>query len=282
MARSLRRNVRQGGLLAAAVTLSWMAGGRTQRNMAFVALRAQARPGVSEPSPTPLAASSWTQARQSGHTSAAAAATVAVVTVATRVVARRALGRREAAAAAAAATALASSTERARAATGGKYPVLAEDSIMAQKAHGTSPRPVQENLRWNVDRKKADQICSFNRDFAEYGGYWQTTNFIDDLRQLKSQSPETEPEVTFYDSVTGKALFVAPRGRTLRDFLQESYVHGWPSFRDQEVVWDNVRCVKGGECVSVDGTHLGHNIPDTTGNRYCINLVSVAGQPLTA
>lgn len=31
---------------------------------------------------------------------------------------------------------------------------------------------------------------------------------------------------------------------------------------------------------SVDGTHLGHNIPDSKGaNRYCINLVSVAGNP---
>ena len=29
--------------------------------------------------------------------------------------------------------------------------------------------------------------------------------------------------------------------------------------------------------MSVDGTHLGHNLPDGRGNRYCINLVSVAG-----
>ena len=33
-----------------------------------------------------------------------------------------------------------------------------------------------------------------------------------------------------------------------------------------------------GETVSVDGTHLGHNLPDDAGNRYCINLVSVAGR----
>jgi len=33
--------------------------------------------------------------------------------------------------------------------------------------------------------------------------------------------------------------------------------------------------------VSVDGTHLGHNLPDGTGNRYCINIVSVAGPPPT-
>ena len=32
---------------------------------------------------------------------------------------------------------------------------------------------------------------------------------------------------------------------------------GWPSFRDQEVVWENVRVLKDGETVSVTGTHLG-------------------------
>jgi exonuclease I len=40
-------------------------------------------------------------------------------------------------------------------------------------------------------------------------------------------------ETTYYDSVTGKALFIAPRGRTFDEFLKESKVHGWPSFRDQ-------------------------------------------------
>ncbi len=33
-----------------------------------------------------------------------------------------------------------------------------------------------------------------------------------------------------------------------------------------------------GEAVSVAGTHLGHNLPDGKGNRYCINLVSVAAE----
>lgn len=64
------------------------------------------------------------------------------------------------------------------------------------------------------------------------------------------------------------------------EFLAESVAHGWPSFRDEEVVWDNVRCLKNGEAVSVDGTHLGHNLPDRKGSRYCINLVSVAGNPV--
>ena len=66
--------------------------------------------------------------------------------------------------------------------------------------------------------------------------------------------------------------------RSFHAFIAESRAHGWPSFRDAEVHWERVRCLRNGECVSRDGTHLGHNIPDRRGNRYCINLVSVAGR----
>jgi len=144
---------------------------------------------------------------------------------------------------------------------------------MSNKAHGTTADPVQENLRFDVSRKVADRICSYNRNFAEFAGYFKDTKFQSDL--LSSQGP-----VTYYDSVTGKPLFVAPIGRSVDNFLKETEVHGWPSFRDEEVVWDNVRILRGGETVSVDGTHLGHNLPDGKGNRYCINLVSVAGRPV--
>ncbi len=88
----------------------------------------------------------------------------------------------------------------------------------------------------------------------------------------------TNGPLTFYDSVTGKPLFKAPTGRTADEFIDESEKHGWPSFRDQEVVWDNVRVLDGGETVSTDGNHLGHNLPDRKGNRYCINLVTIAGK----
>ena len=40
-----------------------------------------------------------------------------------------------------------------------------------------------------------------------------------------------------------------------------------------------MRILPNGETVSVNGTHLGHNLPDSKGNRYCINLCSVAGLP---
>ena len=62
-------------------------------------------------------------------------------------------------------------------------------------------------------------------------------------------------------------------------FFQHDRPRRRPSFRDEEVVWENMRVLPDGEAVSVDGTHLGHNIPDGKGNRYCINLVSVAGLP---
>ena len=107
---------------------------------------------------------------------------------------------------------------------------------------------------------------------TEYAGYWKQTSFVKEVSQ--------DSETVYYDSVTGKPLFVAPRGRSMEAFLKESESHGWPSFRNEEVVWQNVRVLSDGEAVSVDGTHLGHNLPDSKGNRYCINLVSVAGQPI--
>lgn len=153
--------------------------------------------------------------------------------------------------------------------------VMGDESIMSPKAHGTSETPVQSNLRWDCDKETADRICNFNRHYAEYRGYFVETSFP---QYLKTASEEGK-EITFYDSNTGKPLFVAPKGRSVEEFYKESQVHGWPSFRDSEVVWENVRCLPNGEAVSVDGTHLGHNLPDATGNRYCINLVSAAGNP---
>lgn len=163
-------------------------------------------------------------------------------------------------------------TQAAAVSTGGPVRYGSED-IMSPKANGTSMTPVQKDLMYGVSNKLADRICNYNRHFAEPSGYFRSTNFSDAMRS--AQGP-----VTFYDSVTGKPLFVAPLGRSVEDFLRESEYHGWPSFRTNEVVWDDVRILPGGETVSIDGTHLGHNLPDKLGNRYCINLVSIAGKPV--
>jgi len=177
------------------------------------------------------------------------------------------------------ATTFGPSTAAARGVTNENGPlVYGDDSIMAPKEHGTTSQEVQENLRYGVSRKLADKISSFNRVYAEMGGYFTSTSFENDVRTL---AKETGGPVTFYDSVSGKPLFRAPIGRSVDEFIAESEVHGWPSFRDDEVVWENVRVLRSsGETVSTVGTHLGHNLPDKKGNRYCINLVSIAGNPV--
>jgi hypothetical protein len=138
--------------------------------------------------------------------------------------------------------------------------------------------PVQQNLRWGCDVKKADEICNHNRHYAEHSGYFESkTKFIPEAKAASSP-------IDFYDSNTRKLLFTAPVGRSMKDFLIESSAHGWPSFRDSEVRiicrtlfvlaiifrkldpylfdfvfqvnWEFVRCLPNGETVSVDGTHL--------------------------
>ena len=151
--------------------------------------------------------------------------------------------------------------------------VMGTEEMMAPKAHGTSDTPVQKNLRWSCRSDIADNICNFNRHYAERGTYWErSTTFL-------REEEQTEGPIEFYDSNTGELLFKAPIGRSWEQFVRESRVHGWPSFRDEEVDWTHVRVLPNGECISDAGTHLGHNLPDGSGNRYCINLVSVAGRP---
>ena len=55
---------------------------------------------------------------------------------------------------------------------------------------------------------------------GRYAGYWESTTFIEEASKAGG-------ELTFYDSNTGKPLFVAPRGRTLEQFVKESRSHGW-------------------------------------------------------
>jgi hypothetical protein len=151
-------------------------------------------------------------------------------------------------------------------------PVKCGEDVMSPKAHGTTEKPVVKDLRWNCDYEVADRICCFNRHYAEYAGYWQTTDFMAEAAQVAAADPDGT--IDYYDSVTAERLFTAPVGRSMKAFLDESLSHGWPSFRDEEVNWDYVRCLDNGECVSTAGTHLGHNLPDFSGNRYVIVISS--------
>ena len=140
-----------------------------------------------------------------------------------------------------------------------------------------TPSKVSSPLRWaepstaNDRAATADRICCRNHDYAEWSGSWTASSFPKRLA-----AGET---ITFYDVASHLPLYRAPIGRTFDEFFEESGAHGWPSFRDQEVIWENVVVKSGGEVVSGTGTHLGHNLPDRKGNRHCINLVCVSGPP---
>ena len=150
--------------------------------------------------------------------------------------------------------------------------------IMRPRRHGTCAAEPGE-LRWGLSAQLASSIACFNRRGAEpSGSYEASADFLEAAAAVAAATPQGEATITFYDAATRRPLFIAPRNRTMDDFLVESKRHGWPSFRDSQLVAENVRVLRGGEVVSIDGTHLGHNLPDRL-NRYCINLVSVAGAP---
>ena len=85
---------------------------------------------------------------------------------------------------------------------------MCDESVMSKKKHGTCDKPVMQDLRYGCDIATADRICCFNRHYAEHSGYAFQTSWLKEVRG--QQDP-----VTYYDSVTGKPLFIAPKGRTL-------------------------------------------------------------------
>mmetsp|Transcript_30101 Transcript_30101/g.55126 ORF Transcript_30101/g.55126 Transcript_30101/m.55126 type:complete len:200 (-) Transcript_30101:231-830(-) len=132
---------------------------------------------------------------------------------------------------------------------------------------------LQPNLRFEADKLKEYEsvCCQVPQSWAEPAGSQDEIGFWEKL------SPDEE--TTFYDSQCGKPLFVAPRGRSFAEWKRESQWHGWPSFRKEELVTENIIVREGGETVSSCGTHLGHNLPDEQGARYCIDLLCIAGKP---
>jgi len=64
------------------------------------------------------------------------------------------------------------------------------------------------------------------------------------------------------------------------DFIADTQEHGWPSFRDAEVIKENVVTNLTTTLVSsACGTHLGTYLPDSQGPRWCIDLSCIAGPP---
>jgi hypothetical protein len=148
---------------------------------------------------------------------------------------------------------------------------------------------VQKNLKYNMSNMEdrlsslpimpvegetlADAICCDPQfaAFAEPNSLFASGDV--DLFGSLSKTGEN----VFYDSVCGIPLFKSPIGRTFEEFKAETTEHGWPSFRDAELIKGNVIVKDDGEVVSKCGTHLGSNLPDKDGNRYCLDLVCISG-----
>mmetsp|Transcript_43698 Transcript_43698/g.79746 ORF Transcript_43698/g.79746 Transcript_43698/m.79746 type:complete len:173 (-) Transcript_43698:109-627(-) len=135
--------------------------------------------------------------------------------------------------------------------------------------------PIMANLQFGTEKHRdtADDICCHNSMYAERSGLFQELGLFSQL--------DSDGVNTFYDSVCGRPLFRAPIGRSFQEWKEESEAHGWPSFREAEVVKSNIKVFADGEVQSICGVHLGHNLPDSKGDRYCIDLVCIAGEPNT-
>lgn len=154
----------------------------------------------------------------------------------------------------------------------------------ARKADGnyTCNGKIQENLKYNVSdvmwsdsESMTEAICcdSAYAGLAEPSGLFEALSLFEKL--------DKNSETTFYDPVCGVPLFNAPRGRSFDDWKAETKEHGWPSFRKQEVVTKNV-IVRDNVVYSVCGTRLGDNLPDASGDRYCLDLSCLAGNDAEA
>lgn len=142
-----------------------------------------------------------------------------------------------------------------------------EEQCLGQKPVSS----VSSYLGMTLDYATANHICCNNHRGAERFGYLDEpqVNLFSKLDPAKVH--------VFYDSVCGIPLFFAPKGRPFEDFKEESQHHGWPSFRPAEMVSENVIIHDGGRMESKCGTHLGHNLPSGGVDRYCIDLVCIAG-----
>jgi len=151
---------------------------------------------------------------------------------------------------------------------------------------------IQKDLLYGMDRRKsadylpvivdegetlAEAVCCDSRmvPFAEP----QYTFSAPDIRLFHRINHDDI--TTFYDPVCGLPLFRAPVGRSFEEWQAETEEHGWPSFRKEEVVAENVITEEGKEYVfSKCGTHLGSYLPDSIGGRWCIDLACISGQEI--
>jgi len=147
---------------------------------------------------------------------------------------------------------------------------------------------VQDNLRYGMSGRNtptvpvkvteteslAEAVCCDKRviNFAE-------PQFLFEAPDIALYSKmDSNGVTTFFDSVCGIPLFQTPINRTMASFQEDTNEHGWPSFRTQEVFFENVLTDKTTTFVtSTCGTHLGSYLPDAKGPRWCMDLSCISG-----
>jgi len=163
--------------------------------------------------------------------------------------------------------------------------------IIQPNYNNTCSQTIQDRLRYNLSNTNAaedlpfplppgetlaDAICcdAAFKPYAEPSGLYAR----DDVDLFSKINGTT----TFYDSACGIPLFVIPRGRSFADFKADTKEHGWPSFRRKELISGNSHVIKeSGEVISKCGTHLGSFLPDDKGDRWCLDLSCISGNPVT-
>merc|ERR1712166_301806 len=169
--------------------------------------------------------------------------------------------------------------------------LMALDSKRPAAAFDSCSAGVQDDLAFNISTRMdpfappgatdvesmAESICCDTRNKMR-----AEPRFLFEAPDIQLFSLLDKGVTTFYDSVCGIPLFRAPVNRTLADFEADTTEHGWPSFRPEEVVQENVVTVspgptKPGLVTSKCGTHLGSYLPDARGPRWCMDLSCIAG-----
>ncbi|GMH55903.1 hypothetical protein TrRE_jg8414 [Triparma retinervis] len=124
----------------------------------------------------------------------------------------------------------------------------------------------------SVDESLSQAVCCD----ADFDAYPEPRNFYLDKQLFREISKSGV--TTFYDSACGIPVFQAPVGRSFADFKSDTSSHGWPSFRGEEVLKENVVVGDDGLTIySKCGTKLGTYETDDSGTRACIDLVCIAG-----
>lgn len=182
---------------------------------------------------------------------------------------------------------------------------------------GTCKMPVDQNLKWGVEPKEAGRLTCFNRHYVTFWDqknfkrqlsrkqtsvtedngaqkprhYWDKSGpsgnsealhtwkkFPEFIADAEEANVAGKP-VVFYDSVSNKPVFVAPRGRDMAAFLQETKKNGKPMFTPDEVVQDNVRILPDGGVVTTEGAHLGafRWTKENNSKRFSVNVNAIAG-----